>query len=78
MVQPGFPVPEDIIGYGAGHRAWVNCTFFGASIDEVAEKRKAYFDKYPPQGYDTHTDGSINKHPDGYYFVRVVRWSSCD
>ena len=78
MVRPGFPVPEDKIESGAGVRRWVNCTFYGATPDEVAEKSKRYFDESPPQGYDTHTQGSIMSHPDGYYYVFVRRWSTCD
>ena len=77
MARPGFPVPEDVIGHGAGERKWVHCTFFGATPEEVSKKRKKYFGEYPPQGYDTRTEGGVYKHPDGYYLIRVVRWSTC-
>lgn len=71
-------IPKDIVESGAGRRCWVNCTFYGATQQEVAKKRKDYFDMYPPQGYDTHTVGNIYKHPDNYYVIRVKRWSTCD
>lgn len=78
MARPGFPVPDDIVPSGSGRRDWVNCVFYGETTDEVIKKRADYFAKYPPQGYDTHTEGSIDRHPDGYYLVRVQRWASCD
>lgn len=78
MVQPGFPVPADKIESGSGQRGWVYCTFYGATLEEVKQKRANYFKEYPPQGYDTHTPNNIYKHPDGYYAVTVKRWSSCD
>ncbi len=65
MARPGFPVPDDIIHTGCGIRGWVNCTFYGDTMEEVSEKHRKYFKKYPPQGYDTHTEGSISRHPDG-------------
>jgi len=78
MARPGFPVPEDVIQHGYGERRWVNCTFYGETQIEVIAKRQEYFNQYPPQGYDTHTEGSINHHPDGYYYIRVRRWSTCN
>ena len=78
MPRPGFPIPKDIIGHGAGYRKWVNCTFYGETIEEVQKKKANYFAEYPPQGYDTHTEGGITKHPDGYYWLRIRRWSTCD
>ena len=78
MAQPGFPVPPDEIESGAGVRKWVNCTFYGDTIDEVKAKKKDYFENYDPRGYDTHTLGNITKHPDGYYYLKVRRWSTCD
>jgi hypothetical protein len=77
MVRPGFPVPKDEIETGAGQRRWVNCTFYGATIEEVAKKRADYFDMYAPQGYDTKSDNFAH-HPDGYYYVKIKRWSTCD
>jgi predicted RNase H-like HicB family nuclease len=74
----GITLPKDIIEQGVGYRGWVNCTFFGETIEEVQAKRKTYFGEYPPEGYDTHTEGSIQKHSDGYYLVRIRRWSTCD
>lgn len=72
-------MPEDIIDSGAGQRRWVNCTFFGETLGAVADKVNAYKREYPPQGYDTHTVGKkIHKHPDGYYYANVKRWSTCD
>jgi len=78
MARPGFPVPEDEIESGSGRRCWVNCTFYGETQGEVAKKRKNYFEFYPPQGYDTQTIDNIRKHPDGYWYVKVRRWSTCD
>jgi len=78
MVKPGFPVPKDEIESGDGKRGWVYCTFYGATTKEVIEKREAYLNEYPPQGYDTHTPKNIYKHPDGYYCVTMKRWSSCN
>ena len=75
---PGIILPKDIIGHGAGHSKWVKCTFFAEDMEEIKAKKKAYFDQFPAQGYDTHTDGNITRHPDGYYFLRIIRWSSCD
>jgi hypothetical protein len=78
MARPGFPVPEDIIESGSGIRDWVNCTFFGDTVDGVAAKRTDYFKKYPPQGYDTHAKSkAIARHPDGYYYIKITRWSTC-
>lgn len=78
MARPGFPIPKDQVGTGAGSRGWVNAVFYGETIEEVQKKKAKYFAEYPPQGYDTHSDGSIARHPDGYYYLRVKRWSSCD
>ena len=78
MVRPGFPIPEDEVESGSGRRGWVHATFYGDSMTEVGKKRQDYIDQYPPQGYDTHTEGPISRHPDGYYMVRVKRWSTCD
>lgn len=74
----GITLPKDKVGSGSGRHDWVNCTFYGEELEDVAAKKKAYFDEYPPRGYDTHTVGNITKHPDGYYFLHVKRWSSCD
>lgn len=78
MARPGFPVPDDYIESGAGKRCWVNCIFYGDTIEEVAEKKRKYLKKYPPQGYSTNTVSNINRHPDGYYVLKVQRWSTCD
>jgi hypothetical protein len=78
MTRPGFPVPKDAVGSGSGVRGWVHATFYGEDMEEVEKKRKRYLEEYPPQGYDTHTIGSIVKHPDGYYYVQMKRWASCD
>jgi hypothetical protein len=77
MSRPGFPIPDDIIKTGCGMSDWVHCTFYGDTVEEVKEKRKKYFEKYPPQGYDT-SSTSINRHSDGYYVVSTTRWSSCN
>jgi len=74
----GVKLPKDEIETGSGSRRWINCTFYGKTMEEVAAKRKAYLKQYPPQGYDTHTVGNIFRHPDRYYFVRMKRWSTCD
>jgi len=79
MARPGFPVPEDVVPSGSGQRGWINCVFYGETVDGVAAKRSEYFAKYPPQGYDTHSpDGAIARHPDGYYYIKIRRWSTCD
>ena len=77
MSRPGFPVPEDIVESGSGFKGWVNCTFYGDSIEEVAEKKSQYFKEYPPQGYDTQTLTNVAQHPDGYYYIKIKRWSTC-
>lgn len=78
MARPGFPVPKDKIAGGAGIRGWVTSTFYGDTLEEVQKKKAKYFAEYPPQGYDTHTQGAIVRHPDGYYYLHVTRWSTCD
>jgi len=76
MVRPGFPVPKDEIEVGAGQRCWVNCVFYGTTIEEVIEKRRKYFEAYDPRGYDTQSD-NVYHHPDGYYQIKIRRWSTC-
>jgi len=79
MARPGFPVPKDKAETGAGLHCWVNCTFYGDTLGEVADKVIVYKREYPTQRYDTHTVGKkIHKHPDGYYYAKVKRWSTCD
>ncbi len=79
MVYPGFPVPDDIVPSGVGLRDWINVTFYGETISEVAKKKQDYFERYDPRGYDTRTvDSSIRRHPDGYYYIRIKRWYTCD
>ncbi len=79
MARPGFPVPDDIVPSGAGISDWVNVTLYGETITEVRDKKQAYFERYDPRGYDTRTvDSSIRYHPDGYYYIRIKRWSTCD
>lgn len=77
MARPGFPVPKDKVETGAGLRCWVNCTFYGDTVEEVVEKRRQYFKVYDPRGYDTKSD-NVAKHPDGYYYMKITRWSTCD
>jgi hypothetical protein len=75
---PGINLPKDIIPSGASQRGWVDCTFYGETLQDVSHKKQNYFDRYPPQGYDTHSTSPIARHPDGYYYIKVRRWSSCD
>jgi len=78
MSRPGFPIPDDYIETGCGRTGWVTCRFYGDTIVEVAQKKEKYFEKYPPEGYDTHTPNNVYKHPNGYYCIEVQRWSSCN
>jgi hypothetical protein len=79
MARPGFPVPPDEIEYDTGYRTWIYCTFYGDTNEEVVEKRRKYIEEYPSQGYDTQTIGrKIFRHTNGYYYVQMKRWSTCD
>lgn len=75
---PGITLPKDIIESDGAKRDWLTCIFFAEDPATIGQKKLRYFEKYPPQGYDTHTVGNINKHPDGYYTLKVKRWSTCD
>ena len=71
-------VPEDRIESGSGRRCWVNATFFGATEAEVGKKKKRYFSAFDPRGYDTRVVEGPKRTSEGYYFIKIQRYSTCN
>jgi len=68
-------IPRD--EYSSGNRddqCWAK--LYGCTKEEADKKREKYFDTYPTRGYNTHThsEGWLN----GYYYILIDRWHSCD
>ena len=69
-------IPKDIVESG-NTDSQCYAHFFGATEEEVEEKRKRYFENYHPHGYSTYTDG-VFQSEDGYWFCHITRYHSCD
>ena len=70
-------IPEDQEESGSGVRNWVDAAFFGKDAAEVTTKIKNFHDKYPTQGYDTHIIVGPRESPEGYWWTKVRRFSTC-
>lgn len=63
--------------YSSGNRddeCWAR--IYGRTKEEAEEKKRKYFASYPARGYNTHiySEGWLN----GYYYILIDRWHSCD
>jgi len=73
--EAAMEMPKDEISSGnRDDQCWAK--FYGRTKEEADRKRKGYFDAYPTRGYNTHTysEGWLN----GYYYILIDRWHSCD
>ena len=71
-------IPKDDFGGGWGTRGWVVSTLYAKYGAELKQKIEGYFRDFHPMGYDTHIATEPYRHKDGYWVVRIRRWSTCD
>lgn len=71
-------VPKDKVESGSGRRCWVTAEFYGETEAVVDGKAKKYFREYDPRGYDTRFLRAVRRHEDGYWFVVIQRYSTCN
>jgi hypothetical protein len=62
----------------SGRRCWVTASFFARTMEEVIEKKKMYYKKYPTQGYSTYDAGPSFRLKTGIWQGIIRRYSTCD
>lgn len=51
--------------------------YYARTKDGLEPKRKNYFQRYHPHGYNTRV-AYRRQMPEGYWKMRIERWHSCD
>jgi hypothetical protein len=76
MGEKKVKIPEDSLPIGVYGQ--VAATFYSETLEGLKKKVDDYFRDFHPAGYGTYISQPIASHPDGYWWCKVSRWSSCD